>query len=229
MKRVKLKPKTAEPIETEDDELKTKYLTVVINETWRLQYDGRQFYAQERRVRKDGDKAGQEYFLTHAYISNLDNAIVWLARKQIYLAPVTVDGDGLRAICKTLADIEARAATVCDEMRKQMRDGAPRTPTEKEKVDALIADAIRHDAVDTATNNDENYPRVRVRPKVKPAEYDVGKGGIPDFLEKRVTGRISAADPKTSQVPKADVTRGSHTMKPPHGARVVPQRAGKQK
>lgn len=119
MKRVPLKKLDLEPSDVLDEDL--KFLTVNVNENWRMQYDGVQFQMQERKVRaQEGKNQGEVWWKRHAYISDLDNAIVWLSRKRVYLSPGVFDGRALIEICRTLDGIKGECKAAFAEMRTLM-------------------------------------------------------------------------------------------------------------
>jgi len=82
-------------------------IIININPEWRLLYDGTQFHVQKGRVRKDGKQKGEEVWVSQAYICELDNAIIWLASKQIYCIPGTYEIEALEHLCNALDQIKA--------------------------------------------------------------------------------------------------------------------------
>lgn len=111
MKRIKAEPKEPELEETDDQTVSG--LIIHITPDWRLAYDGYQFIIQERRIRKEGKKAGIPYWNNKAYVAHLDGAILWLARKRIYMIPGTYGPETLEHLCATLDQIKEECTTAC--------------------------------------------------------------------------------------------------------------------
>lgn len=108
VKSQKVEPVEAEPVVGEDDKpAEADGLTIIVGPDWRMVWDSHQFQVQERKVNQKGKNVGKEYWTNRAYITSLDNAIVWLSRRRIYMIKGTYEIDGLEALCNTLDQIKA--------------------------------------------------------------------------------------------------------------------------
>lgn len=81
-------------------------IVININPEWRMLWDGCQFKMQRRRMNKTGKKQGRDVWISEAFITNLDNAIVWLARKQIFAIKGEYEIEALEKLCETLDAIK---------------------------------------------------------------------------------------------------------------------------
>lgn len=109
----------ADPTETPDG------LIIHINPQWRLVYDGNQFMVQNGRVRENGKHAGEKVWISKAYITDLDAAIVWLGRHRIWTTPMVVDGSALQHLCDTLDKIKAECFRARDQALAKIKPHLP--------------------------------------------------------------------------------------------------------
>jgi hypothetical protein len=102
-------------------------IVIQINEGWRLAWDGLQFLCQRRQVRQSGKNKGKENWVSEAYICNLDTAIIWLARKQIFAIKGTYGMEGADKLSVALDTIKAEVSAAV----KQGLDALERIYEEK--------------------------------------------------------------------------------------------------
>lgn len=112
MERVPLVKKKAKPKPTAEEQVEEapvqsepegKFLTIDVGKDWRLVWDGMQFQIRNRKIR---EKDGQPYWSTKAYVCHLDDAIIWLGRRQIYQTSGTYDDRSLDHFCEVLDEIK---------------------------------------------------------------------------------------------------------------------------